>query len=477
MNFSLSNIVTFFLFIIGLLVLILANYSHDYISFSDKFYIFISYTLCSGIILSYITKIKAFDHLPILPLVCFYFIACYLIGAFFGFEVFTNHAIVNISDLKFAIQILTLGIIFLIFGYLLFNKIFRKFERKGFKILNFSKIEIFYFGLILNLSTLIFFYIIEIQNLFIFTSQIKYVFLFLSFGTFTSYFFHSNSLFEKKNFIIISFKISFIFMEILKGSYALPFILIFLDYVYYSFLKKKFNLIPVIIFFITFIFIHQGKYQFRNLTWNVFNYERNQNIFDSSKIFLKIYKHNLKNNFDIKDFFDVNNKTYRRINHSFESLVIVTSKSPNEIDFWGGYSYKILASKLIPRVFWSEKPSDTLGNEFGHRYKIISQDDKHTSWNMPVLNEFYVNFGTIGVIIGMFMIGSFFSFLTKLFSIKETKNVEGVVAFYFFIPLFYLESHLSLLFGAILQSYVISIVISVIFIIIFRRLKLNLFFK
>ncbi len=475
MNYSLSNIVTFFLFIAGLFYLILINYSFDYISFSGKFYLFISYILCSSVILFYLIKRKALDYIPILPLVCFYFIVCYLTGSFSGFNIFINHTIVNVSDLKFALQILTLGIFFLIFGYFSFYKIFGKLKRKEFEILNFSKVEIFYFGLILNLSTVIFFYIIEIQNLLTFTSQIKYVFLFLSFGTFTSYLFHSNYVFEKKNFIIISFKILLIFLEILEGSYALPFIMIFLDYVYYSFLKKKFNLIPVIILCFTFLFIHEGKYQFRNLTWNVYNYDRNQSILEGSKIFFNLYKHNLKNNFDIKNFFDVKNQTYRRINHSFESLVIVSSKSPNEINFWDGYSYKILASKLIPRVFWSEKPNDTLGNAFAHRYQIIDEKDFHTSWNMPVLNEFYVNFGTRGVIIGMFGMGFLFGFFANFFSFKDSRNVEGIISFYFFIPLFFLESHLSLLLGAVIQSYILSFIISVLFVLFFRRLKLNLY--
>ena len=145
--------------------------------------------------------------------------------------------------------------------------------------------------------------------------------------------------------------------------------------------------------------------------------------------------------------------------------------------YWNGYSYKILASKLIPRLFWKDKPSDILGNEFGRRYKVLHKNDKSTSWNMPVLNEFYVNFGIKGVIIGMFWVGFLFGFLAKFFSIRNLKNVEGVIAFYLFIPLFFLESHLSLIFGAVLQSYIFSLIISIFFIFFFRRLKLDSFLK
>ena len=78
-------------------------------------------------------------------------------------------------------------------------------------------------------------------------------------------------------------------------------------------------------------------------------------------------------------------------------MLIVTTLSPERIPYWEGYSYKILITKFVPRIFWENKPSDTFGNEFGVRYKVLSDYNSTTSWNMPVLNEFYVNFGIIGI--------------------------------------------------------------------------------
>ena len=73
---------------------------------------------------------------------------------------------------------------------------------------------------------------------------------------------------------------------------------------------------------------------------------------------------------------------------------------------------------------------------------------------MPVLNEFYVNFGNIGVMIGMFFIGGLMNFLTKFGTFRNNSNLEAIICFYLFVPLFFLESHLSILFGAIIQSYI-----------------------
>ena len=79
---------------------------------------------------------------------------------------------------------------------------------------------------------------------------------------------------------------------------------------------------------------------------------------------------------------------------------------------------------------------------------------------MPVLNEFYVNFGKKGVIIGMLLIGILFGILSKIGSITNLKNIESVVLFFLFLPLFFMESHLSLLLGAIIQSYIFLLVMS-----------------
>ena len=89
---------------------------------------------------------------------------------------------------------------------------------------------------------------------------------------------------------------------------------------------------------------------------------------------------------------------------------------------------------------------------------------------MPVLNEFYVNYGPGGVIVGMILIETIVCLLSKMFSIKENNNIEGIIAFIFLFNIF-LESHLSLLFGAIVQSYIFLLIISFMLIYILRKIK------
>ena len=76
MNYSVSNISAFFLFLTSLFVLIFTNHDLEYIFFDTKLYIFFSYALCAIVIINYIFRIKSFRYIPILPLSCFYFISC-----------------------------------------------------------------------------------------------------------------------------------------------------------------------------------------------------------------------------------------------------------------------------------------------------------------------------------------------------------------------------------------------------------------
>ena len=103
-----------------------------------------------------------------------------------------------------------------------------------------------------------------------------------------------------------------------------------------------------------------------------------------------------------------------------------------------------------------KKPSDILGNEFGKRYKILNISDTSTSWNMPVLNEFFVNFGLIGVLTGMFFMGLIFSIIR--FLNYKYDNYLFIITFITLYPLFYLESHFSLHFGAVIQTFIFLLI-------------------
>ena len=408
--------------------------------------------------------------IPLIYLINLYFLICYLgIFLFDKYEILLNPY--EINDHNKAINTLFIGYSFFLIGYFFSKQILKKFKRNSISYLKTSKREPFFIGISLLIAVIIFFYLIQVQNYFSFLSQIKYPLLLFSIGLCFDIFIKKDLKSFKSYFLIILIILP-IFFDILTGSYNFPFMIILMLYVHYVIYKKNINIFPFLIIALLFIYIHSGKYDYREQTWNKENLDLS--LIDKSKVFFNNYFKNqeiiiIDGNLQKKEAGNLgsfnNYRLERRIFHSYWSLLIVTKNTPEKIPYWQGYSYQILKSKIIPRIFWKNKPSDILGNEFGHRYNVLTPDsevtkkDIATSWNMPLLNEFYVNFGNIGVLVGMFIIGVLMNLLTKIGSFRNDNNLEYFICFYLFIPLFFFESHLSLLFGAIIQSYIFLLIL------------------
>ena len=406
-------------------------------------------------------------NLPIFYLSLIYFLFSYTL--FFisnSWNIFTDH---GLEGHKKAIEVFFLAITFYNFGYYAFYSIIKK-NKNSLKLFEIDKdFELLLLGILTVLGVIIFYYVIDLSKFINGIQQIKYPLLYFSYGVLVLYIFNNKekiSLYLKVLlFILILIPIYF---DIIAGAFFTPFISLFITLTFYIFLRKKItalNILSMTVLLMIFILIIPIKRDYRNATWKVTKI----NFIDKTLIYKSELFKNL-NKFDFAD--DFNKRTIRRIFHSYESLIIVSSKTPSEVDFWKGESYKILASKIIPRIFWKNKPSDELGNAFGKRYGAISESDHSTSWNMPVLNEFYVNYGLKGVMIGMFLMGLLFILLSTYFSIQSNNNIEKIVSYYLIIPLFFLESHLSLLFGAVFQSYIFLLIFFILYKKVFKYLKI-----
>jgi hypothetical protein len=99
----------------------------------------------------------------------------------------------------------------------------------------------------------------------------------------------------------------------------------------------------------------------------------------------------------------------------FTIFAAVVDDTPGTVPYWNGTTYIPLLTKLIPRAVWADKPEEMSGREFGHRYDLISWENRNTSVNLPQLVECYANFGVAGVIVGMFVIGLAYRMLISLY--------------------------------------------------------------
>tara|TARA_B100000989_G_scaffold97555_2_gene71027 strand:- start:439 stop:1941 length:1503 start_codon:yes stop_codon:yes gene_type:complete len=466
------------------------------LSLIDNIILVIFFSSILIIIYKYLKRIKKINYLPIYVLSLFYILTCYLL-IFLSekYKIFPY----KIENYSYVIKLLFVSYLLYSIGYFFIKFLTKNFKRKEIKFLQASINEILILGLLCIISVIFFYYYIKIQNYFSFLAQVKFPIYLFGCGLLITYIVKE----KKSKTIFIKFFSFFLiiiplYLELISGAFSFPFTITFLFFVFYCFIKKKIVISPFIILFLLFMAFHIGKYDFRkNLEFSKNSETSNSSIFfntynkifSNSLIFNKVVEceNFTTDNFVHFYFYDKNEdckyvKDYRlerRVFHSIESLLIVTTRSPHEVPHWNGYSYKILSTKLIPRIFWKDKPSDTLGNQFGRRYNVLTkkdekngyEDDFNTSWNMPIFNEFFVNFGLKGSIIGSFLFGLLIGFIERLFTIKNDHNLEKIFSFFLFTPLFLMENHLSLMFGAVIQSYIFLLVSCLFFLFLKRKIK------
>lgn len=126
-----------------------------------------------------------------------------------------------------------------------------------------------------------------------------------------------------------------------------------------------------------------------------------------------------------------------------------------------GKTLTIFFIAFIPRFLWSQKPVLDVGRQFAVEY-----------WNQPVnvqnamapttIGELYWNFGLIGVLIGMFLLGVIYR-TAYLYFIKGSGHVTAIEAFlyaFIFLKLTSIEGNLATMFVGLLEQLVLLIVIT-----------------
>jgi hypothetical protein len=128
--------------------------------------------------------------------------------------------------------------------------------------------------------------------------------------------------------------------------------------------------------------------------------------------------------------------------------------TPDPIPYLGGTTFANLATNVVPRLLWKDKPPEMLGQWFGHKYRILNSDDNITSINLPWIVEFYVNFGPAGVLIGMAVVGVVLALLEQVFMRPGMMDVEVIAGWALLFRIFYQESNISLMLGGLISQMV-----------------------
>ena len=396
----------------------------------------------------YFIKYENNKYYPIFPLITIFFFSTYTLSFLIGKKDFFYESF-NSDILSKSIFILILGLSSFFAGYISVVKFYHIRKKKIFYFTfnNLKKKKII-LTLFLILTLLLSFNsnCFSLLN-YSFFYQLKEPTILFTFGLILSMVLKKD-IKSIVSYILLTIFIFLIFLiEISTGATVFAFsLLIFLFSIYY-FYKKKISLFYFFSFILMLIFIHSIKYDLRNAVW-----KNNLNCIEKFNITKNLISNKIVDNKFLENQTYTNNKN--RLFHSINSLNIISKLTPEIIPFYQGQSYETIYTKFIPRDFWENKPNDNQGNFWGHRYRVLLPSDNTTSWNFPVLNEFYANFGMLGVLLGMFLLGFFTKFLILKLYAKNISDLEMLSSSVIIFNLFFLENNLSQILGKIIHQFI-----------------------
>ncbi len=88
------------------------------------------------------------------------------------------------------------------------------------------------------------------------------------------------------------------------------------------------------------------------------------------------------------------------------SVAAIISDTGRWVDYRYGETLLLAPIGLfIPRFLWPEKPSISIGREFGSTFRLKGSFDRETEISPSMVGEFYWNFSIPGVVVGMWLLG------------------------------------------------------------------------
>jgi hypothetical protein len=412
--------------------------------------------------------------IPYLQFFVFFYFINYCMGFFFNQKYIFFDNSINSK----VINILLLSTLALYVGYFLFNCFLKKkiFKISFFKLEHNNKHTILYISLIY----LFIFYIFNFDHFSKYLIFFKNSFFYLLAVSLANYFTKTKCKINKILFLFLFLILLFIDAS---SSSIFTSIFIFSCFVFSLFFLEKKKIAIVFLLFLLFfgtIFQISKSFQRRLIIIDENNSSYAPILFIKSiyNVLNVIYNKDKENDFVTKINSQIDYKIkYKsekdtllyRIFHPLNVFSIVIKKTPEKVDFYYGKSYNGFIYKFFPRILVPSKPDEIFGNFWGKRYGHLSESDNVTSWNFPVLAEFYANFGTIACFIGMFFIGCFL----RLISVPITnykKDIEGsLISISVFFQFVYQEYNLTLILGNLYISLICILLITYIINKIFKH--------
>lgn len=132
------------------------------------------------------------------------------------------------------------------------------------------------------------------------------------------------------------------------------------------------------------------------------------------------------------------------------SVETIVTRTGDITPFQHGYTLTPLISTFVPRLIWPDKPSVPVGRMMNKEFRVSDVADTFISPSH--LGELYWNFGWIGVVVGMALIGLLLGYLGQRFNLAQRATITRVMVIVVTIRLMILGSE-----GEIATQYVLWI--------------------
>jgi hypothetical protein len=141
----------------------------------------------------------------------------------------------------------------------------------------------------------------------------------------------------------------------------------------------------------------------------------------------------------------------------------VIDKTPRVVPYQYGKLYSYMFITLIPRFVWPDKPSVNEANRYYQvAYGLTREENLDgVSIAVGVLTEGFINFGWIGALGVMFLLGVFFDFFQAVCFSKSSGVLWTSLGMVLLPQLLGIESQMAQYLGGILQQVVLTILVMI----------------
>jgi hypothetical protein len=117
--------------------------------------------------------------------------------------------------------------------------------------------------------------------------------------------------------------------------------------------------------------------------------------------------------------------------YGYDSLALAVIYTPSEVPFQHGGTLSNLASGFVPRIFWPSKPKVGIGYWFAETYWGTPPGVTQVPQSVTHIGELWIDFGWIGVVLGMAILGVWYRFAYAVLRPRESGT--GAVLYAIFL--------------------------------------------